>query len=76
MQNRDNKIKTVRSETRDMIRAMKNGGIIEENALIEKYMLNCASEMPMASSISFWRGAGPFAQKDLRNKTHNSDHFK
>ena len=68
MQNRDNKIKTVRSETRDMIRAMKNGGSMEENALIEKYMLNWASLISMASSISVWRGAGLFAQKELRNK--------
>ena len=73
MQNRDNIISTVRSESLPITRARTKGGNIDENALIEKYILNCASEMPMASSISFWSGAGPFAQKELRNKIDISE---
>ena len=52
VQNSDNMTKIVRSEIRVMRRAMTKGGNIEEKALIEKYILNCASLISIVSSIS------------------------
>ena len=56
----------VRSDTLFKTKAMKNGGIIEPSAFIEKYALNCKSPIPIDSSISFWSGAALFDTNELK----------